>query len=199
MKHSLRRIFLVTATVCGTLPAAQIYAQQSAHEHGAVSLNFALDGNQLLVEVRSPAINFFGFEHKPSSDEDKKVVMDGLDKLRSAESLFILNGEAGCAAASAEAEHVMQGDHDEHEHDKDDEHEHEEHEHDEHEHEEGAVHSEVHADYMFECATPGELVAMSTSLYDHFPGIDRIDYQGALPGGQVSGTLSPEATTIKLK
>lgn len=46
----------------------------SAHEHGAVKLAFAIEGKTVDIELEGPSESFLGFEHKPTSAEDKKVL-----------------------------------------------------------------------------------------------------------------------------
>jgi hypothetical protein len=43
----------------------------SAHEHGVVKLAFALEGKTIDIEVDGPSESFLGFEHKPTSTDDK--------------------------------------------------------------------------------------------------------------------------------
>src|SRR3546814_9197080 len=45
-----------------------------AHEHGAARLNAALDGNQLELELISPAMNLLGFEHAAASAADEAKI-----------------------------------------------------------------------------------------------------------------------------
>ena len=46
------------------------YAQeQQAHVHGTAELFVVLDGNQLDIELRSPAMNLLGFEHRANNAE----------------------------------------------------------------------------------------------------------------------------------
>ena len=44
--------------------AAEELEQHPPHEHGKVTINAALEGNQLVIEFDSPAINVVGFEHE---------------------------------------------------------------------------------------------------------------------------------------
>ena len=44
------------------------------HEHGVASLNVALDGQTLEIQLQSPAMNLVGFEHEAKSDADKAKV-----------------------------------------------------------------------------------------------------------------------------
>ena len=46
----------------------------SAHEHGVGSLNLVVDGNDVSIELDSPADNLLGFEYLPTSDADKAKV-----------------------------------------------------------------------------------------------------------------------------
>jgi hypothetical protein len=43
------------------------HRQHGAHVHGLAILNLALDGQQIRIELHSPAANIVGFEHAPAS------------------------------------------------------------------------------------------------------------------------------------
>ena len=47
------------------------HASLDAHEHGSASLNIALEGNSLELELDSPAMNLLGFEHAAHSTADR--------------------------------------------------------------------------------------------------------------------------------
>ena len=51
--------------------AHEEHASLDAHEHGVASLNVALDGQTLEIQLQSPAMNLVGFEHEAKSEADK--------------------------------------------------------------------------------------------------------------------------------
>lgn len=154
------------------------HASLGAHEHGAAELDVALDGSVLEIELRSPAMNLVGFEHAPSRDEDKRKIADARQRLEKPDALFGLPSAAGCTLAKTELESPLFGDAKAHEY------EHAEHKHDhDHDHHEG--HSDINAHYHFECTAPQALQTLNLqSLFETFPGTEKIQAQLIGPNGQ---------------
>ena len=48
------------------------HEEHGSHEHGAAQLTIAVGDGELEIELETPAANVFGFEHKVTSEEDKK-------------------------------------------------------------------------------------------------------------------------------
>lgn len=150
------------------------HASLGAHEHGAAELDAALDGSKLEIELRSPAMNLVGFEHAPSSDEDKRKIADARQRLEKPDALFGLPAAAGCTLTKAELESPLFGDapaaHG---------HEHADHDHDH----EG--HSDINAHYAYDCTAPQALQALDLdALFKTFPGTEKIQAQLIGPNGQ---------------
>jgi len=49
-----------------------------SHEHGAAVLNVALDVGAVFMELETPWNNLVGFEHNPSTDEQKAQVAEAM-------------------------------------------------------------------------------------------------------------------------
>ena len=118
-----------------------------SHEHGAAVLNVALDDGAVFMELETPWNNLVGFEHNPSTDEQKAQVAEAMKILvEQPERMFTLNG-GGCTADKITVESSMDleadGDHDHH----DDEHHDDEHKHDDDEaHHDDKHHDDAHHD-----------------------------------------------------
>lgn len=149
-----------------------------AHEHGAAELDAALEGSALEIELRSPAMNLVGFEHAPSSEADKAKIASVRKQLEQPAPLFGLPPAAGCTLAESELDSpLFEGEIHEHEH--------------EHEHDHEGQHSEIHAHYRFECATPQALTELDLQgLFNAFPGTEKIQAQLIGPNGQRGAQLS---------
>lgn len=148
-----------------------------AHEHGVASLNAALDGNLLELQLESPAMNLVGFEHAAKSDADKAKVAAAKRELEQPVTLFALTS-GDCKATEVELESPLFGDAD-HDHD---------HDHDDHEGE----HSDIHAHYRFECAKANELKQLDLAeLFKRFPATEKIQVQLIGPNGQQGVELTP--------
>ena len=146
-----------------------------AHEHGVASLNVALDGKLLELQLQSPAMNLVGFEHAASSDADKAKVAAARRDLEQPLELFALvSGD--CKATDVELESPLFGE-DDHDHD-----------HAAHESE----HSDIQAHYRLECAKANELKQLDLgALFKRFPATEKIQVQLIGPSGQQGVELTP--------
>lgn len=182
--------------------------QLGAHEHGTTTLNLALDGNTLQVELLSPAINLVGFEHQPRSDEEREKVLRVRDQLESVTAVLVLPVAANChqdsatvesgllaAARSEDGHHV---DHDEdhdhdHDHDKDHDHDHAK----DHDHDHGDSHAEFSADYTLTCQNPSAIGSLEISLFQSFSGVERIKGAWLNESGQGAVDLTADNPTLR--
>jgi hypothetical protein len=166
---------------------AEEFRHHEAHEHGVAHLNVALEGNDLYVELISPAANIVGFEHHPHTEAQKSAVSTAVQTLKAGETLFVLSPGAEGSLVSSTVNTDIE-DHAEHESEKTHVHEqgesgqdaesekhghHEEH----HEADEHARHSDFKAEYHFVCKQPGKLAHMDVMLFSTFPGIKHIEVQ----------------------
>lgn len=159
-----------------------------AHEHGVASLNVALDGQTLELQIDSPAMNFVGFEHAAKSDADKAKVAAAKAELEKPIELFGLTAGA-CQVTKQELESPLFGDHDHHHDDAAHDHDHD-HDHadaDEHEHE----HSDIEASYQLSCKQADALKQLDLSeLFKRFPATQKIQVQLIGPSGQQGAELT---------
>ena len=147
-----------------------------AHEHGVASLNVALDGQTLELQLESPAMNLVGFEHAATSAADKAKVAAAKAELEQPLSLFAL-AAGDCKANQVKLESPLFGGtgHDDHDH---------------HDHE--GEHSEIHAHYRFDCARANDLKQLDLAeLFKRFPATEKIQVQLIGPSGQQGAELTP--------
>ena len=67
-KYLLSSVIIIVVTATGPLFSAiqaGEHHHHDAHVHGVAHLNVALEGNDLYIELTSPAANIVGFEHDP--------------------------------------------------------------------------------------------------------------------------------------
>ncbi|MBB2495293.1 DUF2796 domain-containing protein [Aquipseudomonas ullengensis] len=148
-----------------------------AHEHGVASLNVALDGQTLEIQLESPAMNLVGFEHAASSDADKAKVAAARAQLEQPASLFNLPAAAGCTLAAMELHSPLFGK--------------PAHEHTEAEHEHSHEHADVDADYRFDCNAPQHLTAIDLAVFfQQFPATEKLNAQLIGPSGQQGAELN---------
>ncbi len=182
----MRHLLLALPFALLPLAAAQAHDDHEhgslgAHEHGVASLNVALDGQTLELQIDSPAMNFVGFEHAAKSDADKAKVAAAKAELEKPIELFGLAAGA-CQVTKQELDSPLFGDHDHHE-DEAHEHEHA----DEHEHE----HSDIEASYELSCKQADALKELDLSeLFKRFPATHKVNVQLIGPSGQQGAELT---------
>lgn len=171
-------IALAVALSGGTSSA---WAAGKAHEHGALKLDVAIEGNKLTIGMEAPLDNLLGFERAPRTDAERKAAADVLTRLRSPDKgtpIFVMGSAAQCSLAKAEVQAPVL--------------------------EPGAKpaakdeHADLDASYEFTCAKPDELRTLDVALFDAYKRIQRIDVQVAGPKGQSKVTLKRPARSVKL-
>lgn len=168
---------LALACTSGTALAAG-----KAHEHGAMKLDVAIEGNKLTIVMEAPLDNLLGFERAPRTDAERKAAADVLARLRSPDKgtpLFVMAAAAQCTLSKAEVTAAII--------------------------EPGAKavpkkdeHADLDAVYEFNCTQPGELRNVDVGLFDAYKRIQRIDVQVAGPKSQSKVTLKRPARSIKI-
>lgn len=86
--------------------------------------------------------------------------------------------------------------HKEHAHEKHNHEEQSKHEHDEHSNDE---HNEITASYIFSCTKTDSLKAVSTSLFEYFPAIEKINAMWVTTTKQGSDVINAKSNSINLK
>lgn len=169
------------AIVAQVSPTAAQHRELGAHEHGRGTLNIALEGTRLSMELEVPGVDIVGFEHPAKSGKDKAVVGSAKKRLSMPLSLFKFPASAGCVVKEASAE-LENEDHD---HDKDAKAKDGKQDADkgtagaaEHEH------SQFHAQYTLECRTPANITAIEFDYFRAFAGAQKLEVNLITPKGQ---------------
>lgn len=140
-----------------------------AHEHGVASLNVALDGQTLEIQLESPAMNLLGFEHAANSAADQAKVAAARAQLEQPVRLFGLPTSADCSLAQMTLHSPLFGD-------LPDAHEGADAEH---------AHADIDADYRFDCNAPEHLQGLDlTPFFQQFPATAKLNAQLIGPNGQ---------------
>ncbi|HSC85041.1 MAG TPA: DUF2796 domain-containing protein [Pseudomonas sp.] len=187
MRHTLLALSLAL------LPLSLVQAHEheeehgslGAHEHGVASLNVALDGSSLEIQLESPAMNIVGFEHAANSAADQDKVASAKARLQQPLGLFSLPAAAACRVTRQELHSPLFGGAT---------HEHEQaeaaHEHD-HEH------SDVDADYALTCSHPEQLLSLDLDqFFQQFPATEKLTVQLIGPNGQQGAELNKSNTRL---
>jgi hypothetical protein len=135
MKKSLKQ--LNACLMLSLLSASGLTYAAGKHVHGEANLFIAMEKGTVLVELESPADNILGFEHAPSTDQQKSLLATQFKKLEDYTSLISLNkGECKQTSVDIESPFEAEDHHDGHDHGK--------HDHDEHKHGHHDDHKDEH-------------------------------------------------------
>lgn len=180
--------------------AEEAHRAHGPHEHGAAELHVVVEGKALYIELHVPAMNVVGFEHEANDDEQRQAVIAVEAVLERTAAILTPTPDAQCSPVQAHVSlEMLSHDHEGKEHEA--EHEKEAGDAGGKEHEHGEVeggHSEVHAEYELNCANPDRLEEVRIHLFEHYPGIQRIDAEIIGIGGQAAATLTPETPVLPL-
>jgi len=195
----------IVAATC-LLPSiglAQTDRELGSHEHGADSLNIAIENTLIYVEFEAPWNSFVGFEHAPSTSSQRDLVEATLTTLRNPDEIFIFNG-VDCKTLDVEIENSMdngedhQNTHDE-EHDEEHGEEHdEEHAHTHDSDSEHAEHSQIIAIYSFECLDTSRLDSIDFAIFSRWEGFADLDVQLISEKGAASVELTASNARLDL-
>lgn len=166
--------------LAGALSAQAQHRELGAHEHGRGTLNIAVEGNRISMELEVPGADIVGFEHVAKTRQQKTAMEKAQKQLLAPQSLFKFSNSAQCTVNSANVE-LEDGGHD------GDKKAGEEH-----------SHSEFHAQYTFDCRAPASLTAIEFDYFRAFAGAQRLDVNVITPKGQNKFEVSRSKPRIDL-
>ena len=178
--------FFYTAAALYLLPSL-IYAQtdreQDAHDHGAGSLNIAIEETSVYIEFEAPWDNLVGFEHAPKNAEQTQLVEAALATLQTPGDLFAFN-DADCNIEDVSIEHSMK-------HGEEHGEEHGDADHDD-------THSSLFAVYSFNCADTTSLYSLDVAIFAVWERFEELDVQLIGPTGAASMELTADNPRVNL-
>jgi hypothetical protein len=145
----------------------ELLQMHASHVHGEVIFNIVLEDDHLDVEMISPAMNITGFEHAPSTEQERQAVEEAVRKLGDAGNLLMLPETAGCKPGAATIETPLREEHADHDHG----------------HEQAAEpedegeHAEFHVTHSLQCDKSGAIDSVTLTLFRHFPGVEKVRLQ----------------------
>lgn len=190
-KHLVTALGLVAMSLL-TVPARaeDDHRELGPHVHGHGTLNIAIEGKRVSMELEVPGMDIVGFEHAPSTDDQKATVDKAKARLEKPLGLFSLPAAAGCTVAEAlvavEAEHG------------DDDHKHEgkaDHDHDD---DAAGGHNQFEANYAFDCANSAELTTITFDYFALFAGAHDLTVNVVTAKGQSKYEVSRSKPTLDL-
>ena len=193
-KHLVTALGLVAMSMLAIPARAEEgHRELGPHVHGHGTLNIAIEDKRVSMELEVPGMDIVGFEHAPSTDDQKAAVEKAKARLEKPLGVFSLPAAAGCTVAEAkvaiEAEH---GDHD------DDEHKHEEKGDHDHDHEAAGGHNQFEASYALDCANPSELTTITFDYFALFAGAHDLTVNVVTAKGQSKYEVSRSKPTLDL-
>lgn len=95
------RLLISAATL--TVSTA-LLAQHKAHEHGAATLDIAIEGGKKVsLDFNSPADSIYGFEHEAKSEKDKKAMAQAVETFKAKIlEMAKFDAKSGCTVTSSE-------------------------------------------------------------------------------------------------
>ena len=172
---------IAAALAFALTPAALVAAP---HLHGVGTLQLVMEGSQLNVELRLPAMDVVGFEHAPREAKHREAVKKAIALLKDSRQVLEPPAAAECVVATAEVESELleaKGD-----------------DHGDHHHAEGEVHADFEASYRFECRRPNALKQIKVTVFQRLPRLEKLEVESVTPAGQRRQTLTSGQSTILL-
>ena len=166
-------LFAAAAAIAGTAHA------HGPHVHGAATLDVALDGERLELQLDAPGASLVGFEHGSRDDAERAALAQAKALLAAPARWIALPAAAGCTLESASAAYGTDTRGDD-SHDQPDE------------------HAAFDARSAWRCAEPASLTMLDVTLFAAFPRLERITANLVLPDRQDSRELTPRATRLRL-
>ncbi|MCP5098889.1 MAG: DUF2796 domain-containing protein [Chloroflexi bacterium] len=168
----------------------EAFRDHDAHEHGAAELMIAWSGNELAIDLQTPAYNVLGFEYAPASDAEKALLEERVEILE-AGTLLQFSPDANCTLIAASVETELDEEHEDTHEDKEAEHE---------EHEDDEVHSDIAASYNVQCEQPDKLESLDVSkLFSQFPNFEDLRAQWISDTAQSAKALTADDPVLTLK
>jgi hypothetical protein len=185
MKTSLT---LAGAMIILASPAlADDHRQLGPHEHGRGKLNIAIEDGEVSMGLDVPGADIIGFEHEPSTPEQKAAFEAGKAKLAETLSLFKMPAAAGCAVKEAKVS--IEGEREE-------------------ETPKGTTasaretgevhHSDFNVDYKLQCQSVAKLTAIDFDYFKAFPGARVLEVTVITPKGQNSYEVTRDKPSLDL-
>ncbi len=201
--------------LCATPAIAEEKREADAHEHGHGSFQMAIEEDHAMIELSAPAFDIIGFEHAPSTAEQRATMASAAAALSRPDILFAMPAAAGCAIAQIEigfgatggnvhehGDHDDEDDHEKHEEydDKDhDDHDHDDHAHDDHADDKEDTHSEVTASYRLACENPSALDQIDFGYFTAFPSAEELEVVILSAAGQSAGEVDASKTVFEIE
>jgi hypothetical protein len=177
---------------CASAPAEE-FEQHHAHEHGKVTLNLAVDGRALVLELDAPAANVVGFEHAPRTSSERAAVTNAEAWIRAGKDVLAMSQGAECRYTSTDFTPPQWEAGNDPDQDPDEDHDHGGSGHEGERHE---LHADYEARFNYECARPEKLAWVEPRLLDKLLNIVEARVNVLGPTGQRSEAVKSARSRI---
>jgi hypothetical protein len=132
------------------------HREHGAHQHGHGSLNMAIDGNRVDIELIAPGADIVGFERKPESPAEKTAVEAAQKTLSEIGNVIVFPAAAGCKTAKVDVEIHAEKD---------------------------EPHTEFHVSYQLTCTSPQNITDVTLSYFQNHPRAEELEVNVIGPKG----------------
>ena len=164
-------IALLVLSVAGGTASADGMHAHGKHVHGEVTVNIALEGRTLALEIDAPAAQTLGFEKSPRDDRERAAVKAVDDWFRSGRNMLGVPPAAGCRLTKSEFTPPKLGD----------------------------GHADYRGSYLFDCAAPEALAWVEIWALRRMQGLEKAEVNLVTPAGQRQETLRGGAVRVTLR
>jgi hypothetical protein len=154
-------------------------AHASAHEHGVVHLDVAVESRKITLQIETPLDNLIGFEHAPRNPAEQQRADAAVARLKAADKLVAIDPAAQCKLAAVELSSaaLKLGTNSE---------------------PDAGGHADLDGRIEFDCQNAERAAFIDIGLFEAFVRIQRIEVQAIVPKGQLKLTLKRPARRIGL-
>jgi len=197
-------LFTIILTI---LVATHSQAAQNVHTHGTGQWHIISTEDRLVMTMKLPAMSIIGFEHKATTNKEKEII-DAAKKILQDPSLFAFYSTSRITKKSTRIPLLTPSNQSvsmvvESAGAKDDAHN-DDHHHDDHhnpkDHDENNAHNKTHAEFHVTCEFKknDRISSISTTLFNHFNGIETIEASIITDQKQSSAILTKDNPRIRL-
>lgn len=179
-------IILAAVLACSATTQAGEHRQLGAHQHGHGTLNIAVDGQSVSLELDAPAADITGFEHEAQTADEKAAYEKALSALKQPLTLFKFADAATCSVKEAnagleqddakEGPPAAGGNDEPHE----------------------AHHADFNAQYLLDCKTPDSLKSLTIGYFAAFRNAQSLTVSVVTPKGQSTFEATRDKPVIDL-
>jgi hypothetical protein len=166
--------------------------RQLAHVHGLSKISVAIEKGKMVIELKSPAVDLVGFEHKAKTEYDINNVKKVQIQLEHNSDMFVLTG-GSCELINTfiDLSNLIN--------DINSAVPHQHHKQSNKENNTGNTHQEITANYYYHCEKTPELSSITINVFQLFPRVKNIQSMWITEKKQGAKLLNATNKTINLR